>query len=1244
MSKSQKDAGGQSGDAERPLRNPFDDDDDEEAAAGRPFNAETARQMDEFVLGTKRNAAARSGDAAASIGAAVMHRRAIAEEAALDDEVDGLELPVHAYNADRLESGLIRQAEDALDAAQEHESPPKKKQKDADAVQNVLQTRDAVKHGDRTPFEIMIQKQKELERQQTEKRQEKRIAELQRKLRPSAPSRPVRLDDEDFAPPAGESDEESSGSGEWITDDEDEPSTSKKKRKKGGRSTATGGGKSRKAVLDDGNEEDFLQRMRDYHESQRALQAAGQPNDLDANFHDILHGYKVSSSVWQKLYKYQKTGVRWLHQLHEQYVGGILADEMGLGKTIQVAVLLRSIAESRQYSRIFDYHGLGPTLIIAPATLMHQWVRELRAWFPKCRAAVFHSSGSFSGSKKRLLQSMATPRPNGTVLITSYSTYTLVYKDFLKVNWHYVILDEGHKIPQSGDQGEQMKESVCESGVTTSLKELRTPHRLLLTGSPMQNNLKELWSLIDFVYPGRLGSLKEFTDKFANPITQGGYANATKIQVRTAFKCACLLRDAINPYMLRRMKKDVEMVLNLPEKSEQVLFCDITEHQRELYKEYISSKEIRSILVGKLDAFVGLITLRKLCNHPDLITGGPNRHNEFDTSEDIEQEFGAACRSGKMMVVDSLLKLWFKQGHKVLLFSQSKQMLTILEKLVIMKGYGYLRMDGGTPIGSRPGDGPAIQRGPGAVRLPAHDAGGRPRPQPDGRQPDCHLRSGLESRPVDSQARERAWRIGQSRNVTVYRLMSSGTIEEKIYQRQIFKQFLANRILVDPKQKRFFKTNDLQELFTLGDERTDLEHGTETAAIFSDQPTEINKKNFFDERAKRKEKEKKSKERKRKKGEETEDEEEISDIENVEITLTDEYKEELRQKAREYVRKMAEQEANGKADEPPADVPSPPINQEEGEVVSGGEQPTASPAVSSPLTAESKADEEAAGSPAVEQKPKEKKRKKKHKEKKSKKRLLDGKFEIRYLRKQRDYRSAADAEGESSRDQDDYVLGHLLKNTGVHSALRHDQILGETAVDREDMQLVEEEAEAVARRAAEVLKRSHRTHKNFVQLARTVDAAEEEAKKKRADEEDAADQLPSMFNGGMRRGGGRSTGGGALSSAELSTAIKQRRMEQLEDLTACDDEANADPETRMYPSLMAKEKKLDVSLGDKYEGLAEEVRLFFVANQFRATSNEVVAKFKKKVPPQDSFVFRSILRRLCLQLPNSHWALREEFR
>ena len=128
--------------------------------------------------------------------------------------------------------------------------------------------------------------------------------------------------------------------------------------------------------------------------------------------------------------------------------------------------------------------------------------------------------------------------------------------------------------------------------------------------------ISELWSLFDFVYPGKLGTLAVFMEQFSVPITQGGYSNASRVQVATAYKCATVLRDTINPYLLRRMKADVKQHINLPEKNEQVLFCHLTERQKKLYKDYIESGEIKGILDGKYQIFVGLSNLRKICNHP----------------------------------------------------------------------------------------------------------------------------------------------------------------------------------------------------------------------------------------------------------------------------------------------------------------------------------------------------------------------------------------------------------------------------------------------------------------------------------------------------------------------------------------------------------------------------------------------------------------------------------------------------
>ncbi|XP_067876778.1 DNA excision repair protein ERCC-6 [Heterodontus francisci] len=573
---------------------------------------------------------------------------------------------------------------------------------------------------------------------------------------------------------------------------------------------------------DDGNEALYRKRLRKWKrkrllekEKRRANGEDAASDESDAEFDE---GFKVPGFFWRKLYKFQQTGVRWLWELHCQQAGGILGDEMGLGKTIQIIAFLAGLSYSKIRTRgsNYRYEGLGPVVIVCPATVMHQWVKEFHKWWPPFRVAVLHETGSFTSRKERLIREIAAC---DGILITSYSYVRIMQESIAHYNWHYVILDEGHKIRNPN------------AAITVACKQFRTPHRIILSGSPMQNNLKELWSLFDFVFPGKLGILQVFMEQFSVPITMGGYQNASPVQVQTAYKCACVLRDTINPYLLRRIKADVKMNLALPDKNEQVLFCRLTEEQREVYQNFLDSKEVYQILNREMQVFSGLIALRKICNHPDLFSGGPKIMKGVPDDQLTEAEhFGYWKRSGKMIVVDALLKLWYKQGHRVLLFSQSRQMLDILEVFVRNLGYSYFKMDGTTTIGSRQ---PLISRYnenssvfvfllttrvgglgvnlTGANRVIIYDPDWNPS--------------------TDTQARERAWRIGQKKQVTIYRLLTAGSIEEKIYHRQIFKQFLTNRVLKDPKQRRFFKSNDLTELFTLSS--PDDPQGTETSAIFA---------------------------------------------------------------------------------------------------------------------------------------------------------------------------------------------------------------------------------------------------------------------------------------------------------------------------------------------------------------------------------------------------------------------------
>ncbi|CAL7947361.1 unnamed protein product [Xylocopa violacea] len=584
---------------------------------------------------------------------------------------------------------------------------------------------------------------------------------------------------------------------EYIPSDEqidsEEEGPSPKKKKSLTKSVYT------KRVLDDGDELMYRQRV----EESGFLK--------DEPLHKVDNLFKVPQSIWKKLYKYQRVSVQWLWELHCRGLGGLLGDEMGLGKTVQVIAFLAGLDSSELLSDGGRFRGLGPTIVVCPATLMEQWVKHFHEWWPILRVVVLHQSGTYNGDLEYLIHSL---KPGG-ILITSYSGM-LRHKDLLVTSqWHYVILDEGHKI-----RNPQAK-------VSKAVKEFSTPHRLLLTGSPMQNSLKELWSLFDFILPGKLGTLPAFLEHCATPITRGGYVNATPLQEATALQVATMLRDAITPYMLRRTKNDVQHHVSLPKKNEQVLFCSLTEEQKKLYKKFLRSSDVSFILHEKNNMesgryrarlLIALTALRKICNHPDLFlyTSPIDSDEDIDVSEEALEKFGYWKRSGKMTVVRSLLKIWKKQGHKVLLFTQGRQMMHVLESLVQSEEYTYLRMDGTTPMSKRQETIHLFNKDPsyfifllttrvgglgvnltGANRVVIYDPDWNPA--------------------TDAQARERAWRIGQNKRVTIYRLITAGTIEEKMYHRQIFKLLLSNKVLEDPRQRRLFKTSDLVELFNLNE-------------------------------------------------------------------------------------------------------------------------------------------------------------------------------------------------------------------------------------------------------------------------------------------------------------------------------------------------------------------------------------------------------------------------------------------
>ncbi|RMZ09092.1 hypothetical protein D0860_04376 [Hortaea werneckii] len=546
------------------------------------------------------------------------------------------------------------------------------------------------------------------------------------------------------------------------------------------------------------------------------------PTRTDTEFEG---GLRIPGDIYPSLFDYQKTGVQWLWELYSQQVGGIIGDEMGLGKTIQVIAFLAGLHYAGKLTK--------PIIVVCPATVMKQWVNEFHRWWPPLRVSILHTSGSGMLDVKReerieddlemLDYRRTSTQPKGHkaakrvvdrvvreghVLVTTYSGLQTYAELLIPTDWEYAVLDEGHKIRNPN------------TAITIYCKELRTHNRLILSGTPMQNNLTELWSLFDFVFPMRLGTLVAFRAQFEIPIKQGGYANASNLQVETAMKCAETLKEAISPYLLQRYKVDVAS--DLPKKSERVLFCKLTKLQRDAYEWFLNSEEMKSILDGKRQALYGVDILRKLCNHPDLV-----EHKTLSKKQGYS--YGSGAKSGKMQVVKALLEIWKRNGHKTLLFAQHRIMLDILESFVgSIPGFKYRRMDGNTSIKDRQDLVDEFNKSPdldvfllttkvgglgvnltGADRVIIYDPDWNPS--------------------TDVQARERAWRLGQKREVEIYRLMTAGTIEEKIYHRQIFKQFLTNKILRDPKQRQTFQLRDLHDLFTLGESK---DGETETGSIF----------------------------------------------------------------------------------------------------------------------------------------------------------------------------------------------------------------------------------------------------------------------------------------------------------------------------------------------------------------------------------------------------------------------------
>lgn len=464
-----------------------------------------------------------------------------------------------------------------------------------------------------------------------------------------------------------------------------------------------------------------------------------------------------------ELREYQTRGFGWLWFLYQYGLNGILADDMGLGKTLQALALLQKAKEKNKKET---------SLVVCPTSVVFNWENEIEKFAPGL------SCLKLSGTERKELFKEISKYD---IVITSYALVRRDIKELKKHEFRYVILDESQNIKNADSQTAQ------------AVKELRCKHKLALSGTPIENRLEELWSIFDFLMPGFLFDKSEFNYRYVNPITEREDKTVEK-----------RLKSQIYPFILRRMKRDVAK--DLPDKIENVAYCELTPDQKDFYMEVLDSTkeelfksiEEHGIEKSRMSIFSALLRLRQICCHPKL----------YD-----KENIKGIKESGKFEQLKEMLKEIIAEGHRVLLFSQFVDMLDIIKEWLEREGIKHEYLTGKTKNRQEAvenfNSNPTIP-----IFLISLKAGGTGL-NLTGADYVIHYDPWWNPA-VEDQATDRAYRIGQTKKVFVYRMITKGTVEEKIQKLKSRKRDLVDSVIsVDRNIGKSLTYEDLKDIFSL---------------------------------------------------------------------------------------------------------------------------------------------------------------------------------------------------------------------------------------------------------------------------------------------------------------------------------------------------------------------------------------------------------------------------------------------